>query len=66
MMFILMIFKDDNIIEILKIINDYRVLSKSKGEKKFAENYFLSKKIGTRKILIPLKAMLIRHIIILN
>ena len=51
MMFILMNFKDDNILEIQEKINDYRDnFSKNKGrEKKFAENYFLSKKMGTRK-----------------
>jgi len=51
MMFILMNFKDDNIGEIEKKINDYRGdFSKNKGrEKKFAENYFLSQQMGTRK-----------------
>ena len=49
MMFILMNFKDDNILEIKKI-NDYRDnLSKNKGREKICRKLFLSKKMGTEK-----------------
>ncbi len=51
MIFILMNFDDENINKVEKKVTEYRKnFSINKGrEKKFAENYFLSKKMGTVK-----------------